>query len=172
VMAGHRVTAVHVRRDTTGVTFHQGRQRWSSRVATAGAGYLAPGLVAVAGAALIAHQQTRAWLALLAGLGAVMVLGWVRNLFGIAVVGGLVLAVGWLLAQGTTGETVLAGALAACYLAIGGLRSAVEQCHVRGRGDAYELGLLLHVPEVVCRSGFVVVAGGLALACVGLLFRW
>lgn len=172
LMAGHTVTAVHLRRDTSGVTFHQGRQRWTSRVATAGAGYIAPGLVAVAGAALIAHQQTRVWLALLAGLGALMVLGWVRNLFGIAVVGSLVLAVDWLLARGTTGETVLAGALAACYLAVGGLRSAVEQWHIRGHGDAHELGRLLHVPEVLCRGGFVLVAGGSVLACIALLFRW
>jgi hypothetical protein len=127
--------------------------------------------VAVAGAALTVHDHTRVWLAIVAGLGALMVVGWVRNLFGIVVIGGLVLAVGLLLARGTSGETVLIGSFATWYLAIGGFRAAVEQLRVGGRGDAYDLGFLLHLPPVLCRVGFVAVAGCSVVACVALLFR-
>jgi hypothetical protein len=171
LLAGHTVTAVHLRSDSSGTTFHQGRPRWSSLVVTATAGYVAPGLVAVAGAALTVHHDTRVWLALVAGLGALMVVGWVRNLFGIVVIGGLVLAVGLLLARGTSGETVLVGSFATWYLTIGGLRAAVEQLRAGGRGDAHDLGLLLRLPPILCRVGFVAFAAGCVLACVALLFR-
>jgi Peptidase M50B-like len=171
VMAGHTVTAVHLRSDSSGVTYHHGKQRWISRVVTAGAGYTAPGLAAVAGAALIAHHETRVWLGILAGLGVVMVAGWVRNLFGIAVVSALVLALGWLLASGTSGQTVAVATFATWYLAIGGLRAAVEQFPVKGRGDGFELGRLLHVPAVLCRAGFVLIAAAALVGCTSLLLR-
>ena len=172
VLAGHTVTAVHLRPDSSGVTLHQGRQRWSAQVATSAAGYVAPGLVAVAGAALIAHQETRVWLAVVAGLGALMVIGFVRNLFGIVVIGAVVVGIGWLLARGTSGQTVLIGAVATWYLAVGGFRAAVEQWRAKGQGDAQQLGQLLHLPEVLCRGGFVIVAGVSVLACAGFLFHW
>jgi hypothetical protein len=171
VMAGHSITAIHLRSDSSGVTYHQGKQRWVSRVVTAGAGYTAPGLVAVAGAALIAHHQTRVWLGVLAGLGAIMVAGWVRNLFGIAVVSAVVLGLGWLLASGTSGQTVAVATFVTWYLAIGGLRAAVEQFPVKGRGDGFDLGRLLHVPAVLCRAGFVLAAAAALLGCALLLLR-
>jgi hypothetical protein len=172
VMAGHTVTAVHLRADTSGVTYHRGKQGWTGRVVTASAGYTAPGLLAVAGAALVADHVTRVWLGVLAGLGVIMVVGWVRNLFGIAVVGGLALALGWLLASGTSRETVVVATFAAWYLAIGGLRSAVEQFRAKGHGDGFELGRLLHLPAALCRSGFVLMAGASLAACILLLFHW
>jgi hypothetical protein len=172
VMAGHTVTAVHLRADTSGVTYHRGRQGWIGRVVTASAGYTAPGLLAVAGAALVANHETRVWLGVLAGLGVLMVVGWIRNLFGIAVVGCLALALGWLLASGTPHETIAVATLTTWYLAIGGLRAAVEQLGARGHGDGFELGRLLHLPAVLCRTGFVVMAGASLAACILLLFRW
>jgi hypothetical protein len=171
VLAGHRVT-VHLRSDTSGVTYHRGKGRWISRVVTSGAGYTAPGLVAVAGAALIAHHETRVWLGVLAGLGVIMVVGWVRNLFGVAVVGVLVLALGWLLASGTSRETVAVATFATWYLAVGGLRAAVEQFPVKGRGDGFDLGRLLHLPAVLFRAGFVLFAGGALAGCASLLLHW
>jgi hypothetical protein len=169
VLAGHTVTAVHLRSDSSGVTYHRGRQRWLSRVLTTGAGYTAPGLVAVAGAALTAHHESRVWLGILAGVGAIMVVGWVRNLFGIAVMTILVVAAGWLLASGTSGETVAAATVATWYLAIGGLRAAVEQFEQRGHGDALELGRLFHLPAGLCRMGFVLLAAASLGACGWLL---
>lgn len=172
VMSGHTVTAVHLRPDSSGVTYHRGRQRWTSRVVTASAGYTAPGLVAVAGAALVANHQTRVWLGILTGLAVLMVVGWVRNLFGIAVVGGLAVALGWLLASGTTRETVAVATFATWYLAIGGLRSAVEQFRAKGVGDGFELGRLLHLPAGLCRTGFVLMAAASLAACTLLLLHW
>jgi hypothetical protein len=171
ILGGHTVTAVHLRPDSSGVTFHQGKQRWLSRVATAGAGYAAPGVAAIAGAALIAHGETRVWLTILLALGVVMVIGWVRNLFGVAVVGALVLSLGWLLVSGTSAETLLAGSIVTWYLGVGGLRAAVEQ--LRGdRGDAFELGRLLRLPAGLVRAGFVVVSAASLAACVALMFHW
>jgi hypothetical protein len=169
VMAGHTVTAVHLRSDSSGVTYHRGRQRWLGRVLTTGAGYTAPGLVAVAGAALTAHHETRVWLGILAGVGVVMIVGWIRNLFGMAVVTVLVAGTGWLLASGTSAETVAAATVATWYLAIGGLRAAFEQFESRGHGDGFELARLLHLPAGLCRAGFVLVAAVSLAACGWLL---
>jgi Peptidase M50B-like len=141
-------------------------------VATAGAGYVAPGMTAIAGAALIAHGATRVWLTVLLVLGTVMVIGWVRNLFGVAVVGTLVLCLGWLLVSGTSGETLLAGSIVTWYLAFGGLRATVEQLRVRDRGDAFELGRLLRLPAGLVGAGFVVVSAASVVACVALMFHW
>lgn len=172
ILAGQTVTAVHLRPDSSGVTFHRGKQRWLSRVATAGAGYAAPGVAAIAGAALIAHGETRVWLTVLLALATVMVVGWVRNLFGVVVVGTLVLALVWLVVSGTSAETLLAGSIVNWYLAIGGLRAAVEQLRVKDRGDAFELGRLLRLPAGLVRAGFVGVSAASVAACVALMFHW
>src|ERR1700682_5701179 len=50
VLSGRKVSAVHLRADTSGATFHRGGRGWTSRLATAGAGYPAPALVGVGGA--------------------------------------------------------------------------------------------------------------------------
>jgi hypothetical protein len=126
----------------------------------------------VAGAVLVAQHQTRVWLGVLVGLAVVMVVGWVRNLFGIVVVGTLALALGWLLVSGTARQTVAVATFTTWYLAIGGLRAAVEQFRANGHGDGFELGRLLHLPAALCRAAFVLMAGASLAACVVLLFRW
>src|SRR5207302_4543018 len=85
VLVGRRVTAVHLRADSSGVTYHRGPRRWFGGVATAAAGYPTPGLAAVAGAWLTADRLSRVWLVALAVVGIVNVLLWVRNLFGVAI---------------------------------------------------------------------------------------
>ena len=125
-LVGRRVVAVHLRADTSGVTYHAGSAGRISRLVTTVAGYPAPGLLAVAGAALCATGRPRAWLGLLAALAAIGLLLWVRNLFGVVIVlagaGGL----GWLAIRGTSGLDALVGATLAWYLAAGGLRSVIE----------------------------------------------
>jgi hypothetical protein len=169
-LTGRRVLAVHLRADTSGVTYHAGPAGWAGRLATVLAGYPAPGLVAVAGAWLCAAGHPRAWLALLAGLAAVAVVLWVRNLFGIVVVvigaGGL----GWLVVAGASGVEAVAGAVAVWYLALGGLRTVVESRRVRGPDDAAEAGRLLHVPASVVRAVLAGLAAASAGACAVLLF--
>jgi hypothetical protein len=171
VLGGRRVTAVHLRSDTSGVTFHQGTGRWGGRVMTAAAGYPAPGVLAVAGSALVAHHQSRVWLAVLAGLGAVMVIRWVRNLFGITLLAAGVGGLGWLVVSGSAGVTALVATVAVWYLAIGGVRAAFEEFGDRSTTDADEVGRRLHLPALVCKAGFVMVASAALAGCAALLFR-
>jgi len=170
VLTGRTVTAVHLRADTSGATFHRGGRGWSSRLATAVAGYPAPALAGVAGAWLTAHHHSRVWLGVLAGLGALNLVLWVRNLFGVALMLAVVGGLGWLAHSGTSGVDGLVGAVIAWYLAIGGLRSVVEAFGFAGPSDASELGQLTHLPAVVWKSWFVVVATVCVIVCAGLLF--
>jgi hypothetical protein len=165
------VTTVHLRPDTSGVTFHQGSGRRAGRVVTAAAGYPAPGLVAVAGAALVAHEHARLWLALLAFLGAVLLIRWVRNLFGITLVAAAVAVLGWLVVAASGAVTALAGSIAVWYLAIGGVRASAEQFRARVSPDAEVTGKLLHLPVVVCQAGFVTASSAAVAGCAFLLFR-
>jgi hypothetical protein len=128
-------------------------------------------VLALGGAALLANHRARAWLAALGCLGALMVIRWLRNLFGVTLVVAAVAGLGWLVVSGTTAVTVLVGTVAAWYLAIGGLRAAVEQFGARMSTDGEEVGRLLHLPPVVCRAGFVVVAAAALAGCASLLFR-
>ena len=168
-LAGRRVVGVHLRADTSGVTYHAGSAGRVRRLVTTVAGYPAPGLLAVAGAGLCAANHPRAWLALLAALATVSLVLWLRNLFGVVVVlagaGGL----GWLVLKGTSGLDALVGAALVWYLAIGGLRSVAEANRDRRPGDAVELGRLLHVPAAVAKVGFTVAAAVCVAVSGGLL---
>jgi hypothetical protein len=171
VLCGRTVTTVHLHADTSGVTFHQGSGRRGGRVVTAAAGYPAPGVVAVAGAALVAHEHARLWLALLACLGAVLLIRWVRNLFGIMLVVTAVAMLGWLVVAASGAVTALAGSIAVWYLAIGGVRAAAEQFRARVSPDAEMIGKLLHLPVTVCKAGFMAASSAAAAGCALLLFR-
>jgi hypothetical protein len=168
ILAGRKVHAVHLRADSSGVTMHRGTLGRSGRILTAAAGYPAPGGLGAAGAWLIANHHARWWLMVLAGLGAVMAVLWVRNLFGLALMLVWVAGVVWLLESGSVTGQTLAGATVAWYLVLGGLRAAAELFADRGQSDAVDLSRLTHVPAVVCKVAFaalaaVAVAGGAAL---------
>lgn len=169
VLVGRKVTAVHLRRNTSGVTFHSGPAGRVRRAVTAAAGYPAPGLVAVGGALLITRGQPRLWLVALLGLAVVNVVLWVRNLFGILFIAVAVCALGWLIAHGDAGADALAGTVVVWYLALGGLRSSVELLGDAAVSDAVELGRLLHLPAAVCKVGFVLSAGAAAATVAVLL---
>jgi hypothetical protein len=170
IVCGRKVTTVHLRADTSGVTYHEGSGRRGGRVVTAAAGYPAPGVLAVGGAALLAHQRSRAWLALLACMGAVLLIRWVRNAFGITLVAVSVAVLGWLVVAATGAVTALVGTIAAWYLAIGGLRAATEQFGAGVSADALVVARLLHLPVVVCKAGFLVAASAAVAGSAILLF--
>jgi hypothetical protein len=173
---GGRVGAVHLRADSSGVTWHRGVQgRWR-RILTSAAGYPAPPLAGLAGAGLVATGHTRAWLGALAALAALLAIAWVRNAFGwlltVAAGAGLV----WLLAAGPDRGVALAGTACAWYLGLGGLRAALEACgpHARwtrnpGRSDSAELGRLAVLPAGMWRGLFVVTAAGSVAATAAVL---
>src|SRR5580704_1231737 len=76
LLVGRKVTAIHLRPDTSGVTIHYGRGGRIRRAVTAAAGYPAPGVLAVAGALLVEHRQPHIWLAALLALGVINVVLW------------------------------------------------------------------------------------------------
>jgi len=168
VLVGRKVSAVHLRANTSGVTFHTGPAGRTRRVATAIAGYPAPGLVAVAGAFAMTHGQLGVWLLALLVLAVINVVLWVRNLFGILLMAIGVAALGWLIVNGTPGAAALVGMVVVWYLAIGGLRASAELWGDGSASDAVEVGRLLHLPAAICKVGFVVSTGA-ATALVGAL---
>jgi hypothetical protein len=169
ILSGRRVTAVHLRADSSGVTYHRGPRRWLGGVVTAGAGYPAPALVGLAGAWLTADRRARAWLIALAVLGIVNVLLWVRNLFGLALMAVWVAAIGWLGLYASLSVGVLVGAAVAWYLVLGGVRAAYELFEDPGPSDAADLGRLVHVPPALFKTLFVLVSVAAAAMSVRLL---
>lgn len=165
VLVGRRVTAIHLRPDSSGVTIHYGRGGRLRRIATTAAGYPAPGLLALGGAWLVAHREARVWLAVLLALGVVNVILWIRNLFGLVVAAGWIGGVGWLMVRGTAGVDALVSAFAVWFLVLGGVRAASELPPAPNPSDATDIGRLVHLPGGLCKAAFVV-AGGAAVVGV------
>jgi len=165
VLAGRRVTAVHLRPDASGVTYHRGARGWAGRVAVAAAGYPAPCLVGVVGAWACAAGRPRVWLGALAVAGIVNVLWWVRNAFGVLMMAVVVVGTGWLVLHGDRTTGALLAATAAWYLVLGGARAVGELFADRSTNDASDLGRLLHLPPLLCKLGFAAIA--LAAVLVG-----
>lgn len=168
---GGRVRAVHLRADTSGLTWHQGVQSRGGRILVAAAGYPAPGLAGLAGAGLVATGHPSWWLAALATLGAIQIVLWVRNLFGLATTA---LAVGALCSCLAFAPTTVIGVVAAAtvwYLAVGGLRASLEARREHGVSDAGELGRGTRLPAGLFRFTFVVVAALSLVGCALVLFH-
>jgi hypothetical protein len=171
LIAGGRVRAVHLRADTSGLTWHQGLSTRRARALTAAAGYPAPGLTGLVGAAVVGAGHPTLWLGALAVTGAAEIVLWVRNPFGLlttlAAVGGLCA----LLALAPRTAIDVAGAATAWYLAIGGLRACLEARRERGASDAEELARCTRLPAALCRLGFVAVAAASLAAGTVLLLH-
>ena len=172
LLAGRRVDGVRVLRSTAGVTVSEGHAAGPGIVLTAAAGYLAPPLLGLGAAALLASGHLAGMLllslALLAALAVAM-----RNAFGIAAVvvtGAAIAAVLW---RGSAlGENVL-GYLLTWFLLFGGVRPVLElqrtRRRQRGRGtDADQLALLTGVPAGL----WVLLFGLAALAALAVGALW
>jgi len=169
LLVGRKVTAIHLRPDSSGVTIHYrpgGRLR---RFMTAAAGYPAPGALGLGGAALILYREPRIWLVALLALGVVNVVLWIRNLFGLVVMAGWIGGLGWLFVRGTAGVDALVSAVAVWYLVLGGLRAALEVPRSPAPSDAADLGRLLHLPIWLCKAGFVLMGTAAVVASAGVL---
>jgi hypothetical protein len=169
LVAGRKVTAIHLRPDSSGVTLHYGPGGRFRKLVTAGAGYPAPGLLGLVGAALIAYWTPRAWLVVLLVLGLLNVMLWVRNLFGLVVMAAWIAGLGWLFARGTVGVDALVSAVAVWYLALGGLRASLEVPRSPAASDAADVGRLLRLPGAVCKAAFVVAAAATLVATARIL---
>ncbi|WBC13979.1 M50 family metallopeptidase [Micromonospora sp. WMMA1998] len=170
---GHALMALLTRRklhgirlhsDTSGLTLSAGRPDGPGMILTLLAGYVAPSLLGLGGAWLLAGNRITLllWLAV-ALLLAMLVL--IRNLFGalsLLVTGGIVLAVSWY----TPPEVQAAFAWTSIwFLLVGGVRPVFELRRQRSRGrmpqsDADQLARLTPFPPLFWVGFFLLVALG------------
>ncbi|KPH97798.1 hypothetical protein OK074_6373 [Actinobacteria bacterium OK074] len=150
LLTGRTLTGIRLHSDTSGLTVSRGKPHGLGMILTAAAGYTAPPLLGLGGAALLAagHITLLLWLAT-ALLIAMLVM--IRNAYGALTVilsGGAFLAVSWL--AGPQVQAAFAYAVV-WFLLVGGVRPAFELQRKRARGgagdsDADQLSRLTHVP--------------------------
>ncbi|WP_043266024.1 M50 family metallopeptidase [Streptomyces sp. CT34] len=161
LVTGRRLDGIRLHSDTSGLTVSRGKPHGLGMVLTAAAGYTAPSLLGLAGAALLATGHITA---LLWGATALLLamLVMIRNAYGVLTVvlaGGTFLLVSWL----TTPQVQAAFAYAVVwFLLLGGIRPPFELQGKRRRGGAVDsdpdqLARLTHVPAAVWLGFFHVV---------------
>ncbi len=152
VLVGRRLRSITLHSDTSGLTVSRGKPTGPGMVAMLAAGYLAPALLGLLAALLLAAGRSVGLLWLLVVLTAALML-WVRNGYGFLVllVGGAgVLALSWY-GDGTVQS--IAAYLITWLLLLAAPRPLVELLAAgrrRGRtSDADQLARLTRVPAVV-----------------------
>ncbi|MEV6687960.1 M50 family metallopeptidase [Streptomyces sp. NPDC051130] len=162
LLTGRRLDGIRLHSDTSGVTVSRGKPSGIGMVLTAAAGYTAPSLLGLGGAALLsAHRITLLLWAATALLLAMLVM--IRNAYGLLTVvltGAVFVLVSWL----TPAEVQAVFAYAVVwFLLLGGVRPVFELQAKRRHGgapdsDADQLGRLTHVHPVVWLLFFHAVA--------------
>ncbi|MFD8571905.1 M50 family metallopeptidase [Streptomyces sp. NPDC059639] len=150
LLMGRRLDGIRLHSDTSGLTVSRGKPHGLGMILTAAAGYTAPPLLGLGGAALLGagHITLLLWLATVL-LIAMLVM--IRNAYGVLTVvvsGGAFLLVSWL--AGPQVQAAFAYAVV-WFLLLGGVRPAFELQAKRHRGgagdsDADQLSRLTHVP--------------------------
>ncbi|MBV1947802.1 M50 family metallopeptidase [Streptomyces sp. BV129] len=150
LVTGRKLTAIRLHSDTSGLTVSRGKPYGIGMILTAAAGYTAPSLLGLGGAALLAAGRITLllWVAT-ALLLAMLVM--IRNAYGVLTVvltGGAFLLVSWL--AGPQTQAAFAYAVV-WFLLLGGVRPPFELQAKRRRGgagdsDADQLSRLTHVP--------------------------
>jgi hypothetical protein len=152
VLVGRRLQGIRLHSDTSGVTLSRGRPRGPGMVAMLAAGYLAPAVVGLGAALLLADGRGLALLWLLVAL-LVALLVWVRNVYGVVVLvvaGAGVVAVTWWAPP--LAQSVLA-LLVAWLLLLAAPRPLLELWGRGARGrrgsDPDQLARLTRLPSLV-----------------------
>ncbi|MEV5641690.1 M50 family metallopeptidase [Streptomyces flaveolus] len=153
LLTGRTLTGITLHSDTSGLTVSRGKPHGLGMILTAVAGYTAPSLLGLGGAALLASGRVTLllWVAT-ALLLALLVM--IRNAYGVLTVvltGGTFVLVSWL--AGPQVQAAFAYA-AVWFLLLGGVRPAFELQAKRARGgagdsDADQLARLSHAPAAV-----------------------
>ncbi|GAA5042766.1 M50 family metallopeptidase [Streptomyces sp. SID10815] len=150
LLTGRTLTGIRLHSDTSGLTLSRGKPYGLGMILTAAAGYTAPPLLGLGGAALLATGRITLLLwAATALLLAMLVM--IRNAYGVLTVlltGGTFLLVSWL--AGPQVQAVFAYAVV-WFLLLGGVRPAFELQVRRARegggdSDADQLARLTHAP--------------------------
>ncbi|ARF57325.1 M50 family metallopeptidase [Streptomyces gilvosporeus] len=161
LLTGRRLQGIRLHSDTSGLTVSRGKPTGPGMVLTAAAGYTAPSLLGLAGAALLAAGHITA---LLWGATALLVamLIMIRNAYGVLTV--VLAGAAFLLVSLLTTPYVQAAFAYAVvwFLLLGGVRPPFELMGKRRRGgpgdsDPDQLARLTHVPAGVWLGFFHVV---------------
>jgi hypothetical protein len=162
LLTGRRLEGIRLHSDTSGLTVSRGKPRGPGMVLTAAAGYTAPPLLGLAGAALLAAGHITALLWGATALLLVMLV-MIRNAYGaltVVITGALFLLVSWL----TRAQVQAAFAyLVVWFLLVGGARPVAELQSTRrrqraGTSDADQLARLTHTPAALWLLLFYAVA--------------
>jgi len=168
LLVGRRLRGIQLHSDTSGVTSSRGRPHGPGMVATAAAGYLAPPLLGLACATLLAfgHITAMLWLTVIV-LMAMLIL--IRNAYGVVSVlatAGLVFAVSWF----TSAQVQAAFAYGFMwFLVLAGIRPVweLQRSRIRGRApdsDADQLAKLTGLPAFLWVLVFGIVGIGVLVA--------
>jgi hypothetical protein len=150
LLTGRQLTGIRLHSDTSGLTVSRGKPYGLGMILTAAAGYTAPSLLGLGGAALLAAGRITLLLWLATALLLVMLV-MIRNAYGVLTVvlaGGAFVLVSWL----ADSQVQAAFAYAVVwFLLLGGVRPPFELQAKRMRGgavdsDADQLSRLTHVP--------------------------
>jgi hypothetical protein len=166
LLTGRRLAGIRLHSDTSGLTTSVGRSSGPGMVLTAAAGYVAPGLLGLAAAALVARGYAVGVLWCLLLVVVVLGLG-VRNLFGVWSVlvtgAGLVALTWWAPAPW---QTTAAWAVT-WFLLLSAPRPVAELRRTRRRGartsDADVLARLTRIPAAIWVLGFGAATVGTAV---------
>ncbi|MFJ5264029.1 M50 family metallopeptidase [Streptomyces sp. NPDC088387] len=150
LVTGRTLTGIRLHSDTSGLTVSRGKPHGVGMILTAAAGYTAPPLLGLGGAALLSGGRITLLLWIATAL-LVAMLVMIRNAYGVLTVlvsGGLFLLVSWL--AGPQVQAAFAYVVV-WFLLLGGVRPAFELQAKRRRGgagdsDADQLSRLTHVP--------------------------
>ncbi|MEV7982292.1 M50 family metallopeptidase [Streptomyces sp. NPDC086519] len=153
LLSGRQLTGIRLHSDTSGLTLSRGKPHGIGMILTAAAGYTAPPLLGLGGAALLGAGRITLLLWLATALLLVMLV-MIRNAYGVLTVfltGGTFLLVSWL--AGPQVQAAFAYAVV-WFLLLGGVRPAFELQAKRSRGgagdsDADQLARLTHLPAGV-----------------------
>lgn len=150
LLTGRRLDGIRLHSDTSGLTVSRGKPTGIGMILTAAAGYTAPPLLGLGGAALLASGRITAFLWIATAL-LIAMLVMIRNAYGaltVVIAGGTFLVVSWL---ATTDVQAAFAYAVVWFLLLGGVRPAFELQSKRRRGgagdsDADQLSRLTHVP--------------------------
>ncbi len=152
LLVGRRLSGIRLHADTSGLTISRGRRTGPGVVAMLAAGYLAPAAVGLGAAALLAAGRGMAMLWLLLLTTAVLLV-WVRNLYGFAILVVVGVGVGLLTWYGDPQVQAGAAYLIAWLLLLAAPRPVVELLAAgRSRGrtsDVDQLAALTRIPALV-----------------------
>ena len=168
LISGRRLHGIRLHSDTSGLTVSAGRPTGPGMILTTAAGYVGPGLLGLAAAAMLAHHRAVGLLWALLILLALLLIQ-VRNWFGLWSIlfsAAVVLAVSWWLEPQV--QSAFAYTLT-WFLLLAAPRPVLELArHRRGSGgtssDADQLARLTRLPAIVWVGFFLAVTvGALAL---------